>query len=109
MEGPTNDGNAALDYDYTFAVDGGTFTAVGSSGMMQTLSSESQLSFITAVFDEQQGGQTVALKDASGNVVMEYTPSRAYESLIFASADLNEGDAYQVYMSDTLLTEVTAE
>lgn len=109
VEGPENDGNAALDYDYSFVVDGGTFTAVGSSGMMQTISSESQITFFTAVFNEQQANQTVTVKDAQGNVVTEYTPSKVYESLIFASEDLVEGENYQIYAGETLLAEVTAE
>lgn len=109
VEGPENDGNAALDYDYSFVVDGGVFTAVGGSGMMQTISSESQVTFFSAVFDEQQANQTVTVKDAEGNVITEYTPSKVYESLIFASENLVEGDTYQIYAGDILLTEVTAE
>ena len=35
VNGPTNDGNGALDYDGTATISGGTFVAVGSSGMVQ--------------------------------------------------------------------------
>ncbi|MCI5700610.1 MAG: carbohydrate-binding domain-containing protein [Lachnospiraceae bacterium] len=105
VEGSTSSGNSALDYDGTFVVDGGELIAVGSSGMMQTLSKESKVPFITVVFQKMQAGQTVAVKDVSGNVIMEYTPSKAYESLIFASDDLEEGKTYQVYAGNTLLAE----
>ena len=36
--GPTDNGNAALDYDETFTVNGGTLLAFGSNGMAMNIS-----------------------------------------------------------------------
>jgi hypothetical protein len=41
VNGPTNDGNGALDYMGTFTIDGGFLVAVGSSGMAMTPTTDS--------------------------------------------------------------------
>ncbi|MGN1097119.1 MAG: carbohydrate-binding domain-containing protein, partial [Christensenellales bacterium] len=46
VEGPTNNGNGAFDYDGTATISGGVFVAIGSSGMAMNFSSATQGSIL---------------------------------------------------------------
>lgn len=89
VEGPTNDGNGALDYDGSFAVSGGTLLAVGSSGMAQSVTSSTQKSAMLRLGSYVTG--TLTIKDSSGNVVVEYTPGKKYSSVVYTSPSLAAG------------------
>ena len=51
VNGPTNDGNGALDYDSECVIKGGTLISAGSSGMLQSASTNSDNYTMTIVFD----------------------------------------------------------
>ena len=51
VNGPTNDGNGALDVNGTFEVSGGTLLATGSSGMMVAPSTDSAQGWIATALD----------------------------------------------------------
>lgn len=54
VNGPTDDGNGALDYDGTFTMDGGTFVASGSSGMAMSSSDGSSQAALSLYFTTTQ-------------------------------------------------------
>ena len=92
VDGPTNDGNGALDCGVSAEVHGGTVIAVGSSGMAETFGGSSTQKSVRYNFETAQAaGTEVTIEDAKGNVVLSYTPTKAYASIIFSSADLAEG------------------
>lgn len=55
--GSSNNGNAALDYDGSCTYDGGTFLAVGASGMAQTPSTGTYVAFGSTGMGGGMGGQ----------------------------------------------------
>ena len=92
VDGPTNDGNAPIDYGLGIIINGGELIAAGSSGMLESVSEESKQYNITYVFSEtQSAGTTVQLLDESGNVVMEYTPSKQFNAVVLSSDKLTDG------------------
>ena len=92
VDGPTNDGNGALDCGVSAEIHGGTVIAVGSSGMAETFGGSSTQKSVRYNFETAQAaGTEVTIEDAKGNVVLSYTPTKAYASIIFSSADLAEG------------------
>ena len=95
VNGPTNDGNGALDVDSTFDVSGGTILAAGASGMAMTPAATSAQSFVAFTFDSTQAAGTVVhILDADGNELAAFESSKDFSSLVYASASLESGQTY---------------
>lgn len=108
VDGPTANNNGSLDYQVSFVISGGVLVASGSSGMAQAPGSSSTqpsvLMFYTSV---QAAGAAVVLKDASGNKVLEFTPSKQYSSVAISSHLLKVGSAYTLYSGTKELVKFT--
>jgi len=99
VDGPTNNGNGALDYMGSFNISGGLVAAAGSAGMAQSASQDSsQPSVLIAFESAQQAGTLVSLQDASGTSVIAYAPSKAFQTLLLSSPELKIDGAYQVLL-----------
>ncbi|MBP3285274.1 MAG: carbohydrate-binding domain-containing protein [Clostridia bacterium] len=108
VNGPTNSGNGALDYDRVFEITGGTLIAAGSSGMAQTPSeSSSQNSVMLFLAGSQATEREASIRDAEGGILVTYSPKKAYQSLIISSELLKEGETYSFYRGDTKVMEFT--
>ncbi|PUA81258.1 carbohydrate-binding domain-containing protein [Nocardioides currus] len=105
--GPTTDGNGALDVNGTFEVTGGTLMAVGSAGMMVAPSTDSAQGWLaTALASTASTGSEVVITDESGAEVAAYTLEKDAASVVFSSADIEQGATYTVTVDGTA-TEVT--
>jgi hypothetical protein len=49
----------------------------------------------------QPGGTLVQVKSAEGRVLLAVTPAKAFESLVFSSAELSEGETVEVLTGGT--------
>lgn len=97
VDGPTNDGNGALDYDSVFQVNGGTLLAGGSSGMLQSCSSSSSTYNVTIGFTSSYGSSDkITITDSNGNEIITYQSSKSYKALIVASQDFKKGSTYTI-------------
>jgi hypothetical protein len=97
VNGPTNAGNGALDYDGTFNISGGFFVAAGSAGMAQSPSASStQNSLLVNFSGTLPGGTLVSIVNAAGESILTFAPSKEYQSIVFSSAELVNGD-YTLY------------
>lgn len=99
--GPTNDGNAALDYDETFTMNGGTLLAFGSNGMAMNVSAGTQNAVLIGLSRQQSANSTFTLLDASGNKVLEVSPSKAYSSVLVSNAGLKFNSSYTYSINGT--------
>jgi hypothetical protein len=98
VNGPTSNGNGALDYDGTFTMTGGDLIAAGSSGMAQapgTLST--QYSVLVTFPSAQPAGTMVHIETEDGEEILTFVPTKAYQSIVFSSPQLEKGAAYTVY------------
>lgn len=108
VDGPTQSMNGALDYDRTALISGGSLIAVGSSGMAQAPSTTSTQNALMVYFSASKlAGQTVTLKDAEGNTLLEHTPSKAYQTVVFSTSSLKIGSTYKVYVGGQEVTSIT--
>lgn len=97
VDGPTNDGNGALDYDSTFEVNAGVFLAGGSSGMMQGISSSSKLYNLAIGFTSTYGSDDIiTIVDNFGNEVISYSSSKNYSSIVVATPSFQKGESYTI-------------
>lgn len=100
VSGPTEQMNGALDYDAGFKLTGGFLIAAGSSGMVQSVGSVSTQNSLTVFFTSvQPAGTTFALQREDGETLVIYTPEKAYQSVVFSSPDLQNGQTYIILLS----------
>ena len=99
VEGPTNNGNGALDYDTSFEITGGKFIAVGSSGMVQGISNSSSQYSVMFYLNSSYSGD-ISLVDSSGSEVFSYSPSKKYSSVIICSSSIKKGNEYTLVIDD---------
>lgn len=96
INGPTDDGNGALDYGSRFVVTGGTLIAAGSSGMAAAPTEETTVNTAFIGFDKAAAGSNLKILDSNGKEVLSTTPVKAYSSLVFSSDSLESGETYTV-------------
>ncbi|MEA5037149.1 hypothetical protein SDC9_32476 [bioreactor metagenome] len=94
-----NNGNSAIDAGAesggTCVVNGGVVLAIGSSSMAEGFDSSSAQASIMYNFDTSaQVGTTISLTDASGSVLLTYTSSLSFNSVIISMPDLTIGSTY---------------
>ena len=110
IDGPSDNGNSAIDYgDRSSAyVNGGTLVAIGSSGMAEVMSDSSKQKVLMVKLGEQMEAGNVVLTDSEGNVIVSYTALKSYDCVIISTAEVESGATYTLTTSGTT-TEVTAE
>ncbi len=96
VSGPTSDGDGALDYAGTGTITGGTLIAADSSGMAQSLSSDTQGVMLLTLSGAQSAGSTVTVHDASGMLLASVTPEKAYTSVVISAPGTESGGTYTV-------------
>lgn len=128
--GPTNNGNAALDYEGSCTVNSGDLLCIGTSGMAMAPSSGTYVMFGSGGMGGGRMGQrpgqngqagtasqgsvsisagsTLTIKDASGNTLIETTSPKAANNVMYASDSLTSGSAYTLYVNGTQASTATA-
>ncbi|MGX7243399.1 carbohydrate-binding domain-containing protein [Enterococcus quebecensis] len=93
VNGPTDNGNGALDYDGTFSMEGGVFAASGSSGMAMSVSDSSSQPALSLYFDESnKAGTLINLKNSSGKTILSFAPAKEFSHVTISSPDLKVGE-----------------
>ncbi|MBN1120006.1 MAG: carbohydrate-binding domain-containing protein [Anaerolineae bacterium] len=98
VNGPTNNGNGALDCG-TFNITGGFLMAAGSSGMAEAPDdSSSQYSVLINFDSAQAAGSLVHIQSSAGDEILTFAPTKQYQSIVFSSPKLANGETYDVYL-----------
>lgn len=98
VNGPTSQGNGALDYDSSFNISGGYFIAAGSSGMaMAPSGSSSQYSVLINFTSSQPVGSLVHIQNSTGEDILTFSPTKEFQSILLSSSELESGSTYDVY------------
>lgn len=99
VNGPTEQMNGALDYDGGFKISGGLLVAAGSAGMAQTPDASSGQSAALIYLDATQpAGALVHIQNSAGEDILTFAPTKNYQSIAFSSAELVNGETYQIYL-----------
>ncbi|MFI5496016.1 carbohydrate-binding domain-containing protein [Actinoplanes sp. NPDC051859] len=97
VNGPTRNGNGALDVNGTFRVDGGELIAVGSAGMVVTPDAASTQGWLSATLDSAvEAGTTVTILDGDGKEVAAFTASKTMQNVVYSAATIEKGQQYSV-------------
>lgn len=101
--GPTTNGNGALDYGIEFTMNGGTMVAMGSSGMMQSISDTSKQYGITQVFgegeDSIQKGDIIKIQDGN-ETILEIVAQKETAAIVLSTPELEDGKEYVIVVGD---------
>ncbi|MCB0195368.1 MAG: carbohydrate-binding domain-containing protein [Anaerolineae bacterium] len=108
VNGPTNRGNGALDYDGSFTLSGGELVAAGSAGMAQAPGQTSTQPSVLINFDSTQAaGTLVHIQSEDGQNILTFAPSKEFQSIAFSSTELTEGTTYPIYLGGSATGTVT--
>lgn len=109
LSGPINDGNGTIDYVNKFIMTGGILAGSGSSGMLQTISSESSQYVISYTQDTGiTAGTEITLAEKSGDSLISFTVDKESRAIVISTPQLQEGTEYQLTIGSETVT-VTAE
>ena len=108
VDGPTDSGNGGLDYDTSYVMTGGSLIVTASSGMLQSISQNSEAAALNVVFTGMQSAATeYVLKDSNGETVFTHTAAKDHQALILAGGDLADGETYTLYADGSELFQTT--
>lgn len=97
VNGPSGQGNGALDVDGGFDITGGTLLAGGSSGMAVAPDADAAQASVLMTFTQQvAAGTELEVTASDGTVVATYTATKTISSLAVSTADLVNGETYTV-------------
>lgn len=97
--GPESGGNGALDYDGSFAMNGGTLVAVGSSDMAMAPSASSTQPSLMISTDSTQNAETILyVQDEDGKTVLGVSSVKAWQNVVISTGSLSKGSTYDVYV-----------
>lgn len=98
VHGPTEQMNAALDYDGYFNISGGVSVAAGSAGMAmtpsQTSSQNSTLIYFTSTL---LAGTLVHIQNSAGEEIMTLALAKDSQTIAFSSPELVNGETYTIF------------
>lgn len=109
--GPTDNSNGPIDFgdgNYGMTISGGTFLAVGSSGMAETAENAGQA--VLAAYWNGGGmsaGQTIGIVDSDGKVLAAFELPKSIASIVFSSPDLKSGGTYTIVGGGSTTAPVT--
>lgn len=108
--GPTDNGNGPIDFGdgaYGMTISGGTFLAVGSSGMAETAENAGQAVLAAYWRSGLPAGETIGILNADGKVLAAFELPKAISSIVFSSPELVAGQTYRVVGGGTAEGTVT--
>lgn len=108
VDGPSDSGNGALDYDGTYNLTGGSLIATGSAGMLQTPSASASQNTIALIFTStQSAGTTIGLSTLEGSEIANFTPAKNFQSIVICTPDIKTDTSYNFNKNGINLVTVT--
>ena len=100
VDGPTNNGNGALDSGLGIKMAGGTVIAVGASGMAETLGTDSGVCNLSVYFTTMQAaGTVIEVRNSASEVVLSHTAAKTFNHMTAGSEALVPGETYTIYIN----------
>ena len=108
VDGPTDNGNGALDAGMGVVMNGGTVIAVGASGMAEALGDTSAVNNVSIYLTSMQAaGTEILITDADDNSVIEHTAAKAFNHIAVGTSEFKLGDKYVIYLNGERYAEFT--
>lgn len=101
INGPTRNDNAALDADRGILVNGGNLIAVGPMGMIETPGNNSKQCSVVIGSNQQTANTLIQIKDQDGNVLLETTSLKSFQSIVISLESFEIGSTYTIIVGST--------
>lgn len=100
VDGPTNNGNGALDSGSGITMTGGKVVAVGTSSMAVNLGQKSTIYNISVYFSDLLAKNTVIeVKNPAGDNIISHTSAKTFSHLAAGSDQFILGETYSIYLN----------
>ena len=108
VDGPTDNGNGALDASMGVVMNGGSVLAVGASGMATALGDTSAINNVSIYLSSMQAPDTeILITDTEGNTVMRRTAAKSFSHIAAGSNEFRLGNKYILYLNGEQSDEIT--
>lgn len=108
IDGPTDDGNGALDSGLGINIQGGEVVAVGSSGMAESLGADGAVCNLSVYFDSYQAvGTQIEIKDSNNTVIVSHTTAKKFNHFAAGTDKFTLGDTYSIYLNGEKYSDFT--
>lgn len=98
--------DSGVDSDNGIYINGGTVFASGN--MYDEVSNDSEQAFVVLSFaDSIEAGQMFALKNADGDIITAFSAANDFQTLVYSSSELTDGDYTLYEISSAEGTEVS--
>ena len=104
----TGAAESAVESDSTYTLNGGTFIAVGGTGVIKTPTTSSTQAIVALDIQDFAAGDIIAIKVSDGKTIA-LCPTAAYSTFIFTCPELAEGGQYEVYFDCVLSTSALTD
>lgn len=104
IDGPSDGGNAPVDYDGTATITGGSILVTGNSGMFEGFNGNgsTQSSIIYYLDSNVTPGSAIKLTDESGNEIFSSADqTQSYNAVLYSSDKLESGKKYDISVGDS--------
>ncbi len=110
VDGPTDNGNAAIDFEVSASISGGTLVAVGTSGMAESFSEQSEQGSILYCFSSNHNsGEKITLTTESGEEIISYTAQKNFNAVNLSAPEIKSGGKYILKVgSESVTIEMTS-
>jgi hypothetical protein len=100
----------AIDLDGSFTVTGGSLITAGNA--LAPSADSSQPVLLVSYTEQYDEGSLIALKNAAGNTLLEYTSRIAFSASAMTSPEMEVGETYTIFIdgekrADIILTELS--
>lgn len=101
VDGPTNNGNGALDAGIEIVQTSGTVLALGASGMAEGLGESSTVGNASIYFPStQSAGTNIEVKNSADEVIISHTSKKTFNHIAVGSTDFKKGETYTIYINN---------
>ncbi|MBQ2695386.1 carbohydrate-binding domain-containing protein [Candidatus Saccharibacteria bacterium] len=108
VDGPTNNGNGALDAGLGIVLNGGTVLALGASGMAESLGTSSSIYNASIYLSATQpAGTAIEIKNSASETIISHTSAKSFSHIAVGTADFTPGSTYTLYLNGAESTSFT--
>ncbi|MBO7132296.1 carbohydrate-binding domain-containing protein [Candidatus Saccharibacteria bacterium] len=101
VDGPTNNGNGALDSSLDIVMRGGEVIAVGAAGMAESLGTSSTIYNVNIYFKKVYPAETkVEIRDSAGETVLQHESAKSFNHFAGGSEKFIPTESYTIYVDD---------
>lgn len=103
VNGPESNIEVGIDVNGTFLISGGILAVSGNYSRMTEgpSTSSSQYSVLIQSSSTYAANSLYCIKNASGDIIMQFKPSHKYNCMVFSSNGLASGGTYSIYTGGT--------